>query len=212
MPGVLTLFGLILLYAPVQIFFDERVFSLGDLGVFLILAYVAGHVIQTAGNLLEGLFWKIRGGWPTDWVRSGQHKLLTSEQTRQLEANVNAELAPDNQIQVNQLDSKDWFSLTRQIYAKVNEAGRSERVDIFNGNYGLFRGIASSATILFVLGLINWVNWQFLLALLLMAAAALYRMHRFGRYYAREMFVEFINTKTESGNGDGPQQPTGSTQ
>jgi hypothetical protein len=39
--------------------------SLGDLGLVLILAFIAGHFVQAGGNVWESVIWKILGGWPT---------------------------------------------------------------------------------------------------------------------------------------------------
>lgn len=40
--------------------------TVGGFGVALLLAYVAGHLLQAFGNLLEAAWWKLVGGWPSD--------------------------------------------------------------------------------------------------------------------------------------------------
>ncbi|MEL4895403.1 hypothetical protein [Crocosphaera sp. Alani8] len=68
------------------------------------------------------------------------------------------------------------------------------RFDIFNGNYGLFRGIASAFIVSFILFLIEngFNNWKILLLLLLGILMSLLRMYRFGQLYAKELFFQFI--------------------
>jgi hypothetical protein len=92
------------------------------------------------------------------------------------------------------MSKRDWYSITRQVYAEVAARSSNSRVDIFNGNYGLTRGIASALLIGLVLLLIvhGFTYWQIILALLVGIGVALYRMHRFGILYARELFVQFL--------------------
>src|SRR5262249_34772860 len=54
--------GAVLLYAVSRIcpeaapFIEAKGFTLGDLGLFIMLAYVAGHLVQAFGNLIERAF------------------------------------------------------------------------------------------------------------------------------------------------------------
>jgi hypothetical protein len=54
-PGGTILFGLALIFPELKAVFFEQGFSLGDLGLFVILAFVAGHLIQAVGNALVRL-------------------------------------------------------------------------------------------------------------------------------------------------------------
>ena len=90
-------------------------------------------------------------------------------------------------------DKGQWYSITRQVYAAVSAAGRATRVDIFNGNYGLCRGIAAGFLALLVWSVIvNWRLWQVEVGLVILISLAIYRMHRFGVRYARELFVRYL--------------------
>src|SRR5438876_12294893 len=98
---------------------------------------------------------------PTDWVRTRTRPLLAKEQIQALQAKLSTELNVKTTIDTAHLSSGAWYSITRQIYAAVAAQSRNSRVDIFNGNYGLNRGIASALLIglillLFVHGLIYW--------------------------------------------------------
>ena len=66
MPGSVLLFGMALLFPDLKSLFFAQGFSLGELGLFLVLSYVTGHLIQAIGNLLEFIVWKGFGGMPTD--------------------------------------------------------------------------------------------------------------------------------------------------
>jgi len=95
------------------------------------------------------------------------------------------------------IDSGQWYSITRQVYGFVSAAGRAQRIDIFNGNYGLCRGVAAALLVsLAIVSVKDWANWRAELLLLGLAALAIYRMHRFGVRYGRELFVQFIQAST----------------
>jgi hypothetical protein len=82
------------------------------------------------------------------------------------------------------------------MYAAIAGSGQSsaERINIFNGNYGLHRGLAAALLmalgIVVVQGVASWWNIGLLLAA---TGLCLARMDRFGCHYARELFVQFLN-------------------
>ena len=91
----------------------------------------------------------------------------------------------------------EWFVVTRRMYAIVSHAGRSGRIDIFNGNYGMFRGIAAAMLVLIAASLVE-VGWEHPRRYAIFGGAlilALLRMHRFGVHYARELFVQLLTTE-----------------
>jgi uncharacterized membrane protein len=69
--------------------------------------------------------------------------------------------------------------------------GHLGRIDTFNGNYGLNRGLASATAILAVVSATQ-SSWWIALALLAISGVFLYRAYRFGVYYARELFMQFL--------------------
>ena len=59
----------------------------------------------------------------------------------------------DGSFKSEAVDRRQWYSVTRQICAAVSGAGRGSRIDVFNGHYGLCRGMASGLVVLLILGL-----------------------------------------------------------
>lgn len=197
-PGAIALVGISMLFPSAQRLFGPEAISVAGLGLFLMLAYAAGHLVQAVGNLLESAWWKLCGGMPTDWVTKPDQELLATAQIRMLERRMQA-LTGTTQSVVG-TERKDWYPLVRQIYAAVSAAGRAGRVDTFNGSYGLNRGIASAlivvgAALLFLKG---FGEWRVALLIVAGVAVAIYRMHRFGRHYARELFVQFLALPSRS--------------
>lgn len=192
-PGVAILTGTLLLFPGVFRPDFIKDVSVGGLGLFVVLSYVLGHLVQAIGNIVEAVWWKLWGGMPTDWVRTKSERLLAPSQVALLGKLVHDRLGLE-EIEIAKCTKVQWYLLTRQIYAEVSGAGRASRIDIFNGNYGLNRGIgASLLVVLFVAVFKSPTNWEFVGGTGIATALALYRMHRFARHYAIELFVQFLS-------------------
>jgi hypothetical protein len=153
-----------------------------------LLAYAAGHLVAAFGNAIENALWWFHGGMPSDWVTKSNPNILSAQQIehlkRQIQIRFGIELARD-------VDRKSWASVTRQIYADVMKHGNPQRIDTFNGNYGLNRGLCASTFALSIVALIE-KNWWYAIGLLGVSAIYLYRARRFGIHYARELYVQFL--------------------
>lgn len=176
--------------------------SVGGLGIFIVLAYAVGHLVQAIGNLIEAVWWKYWGGMPTNWLRTKPARLLAEQQISLLQERLRKQPGLAS-FEITSSSLSDWHAITRQIYAAVAGAGRASRVDTFNGNYGLNRGLA--AGLLAVLALLptqTSMDWRLVVCVLVGAALALYRMHRFARHYARELFIQFLELPARESNKD----------
>ncbi len=192
-PGTIMLVGLFILYPELSTTIHGQNLSLGAFGLITILAYVLGHITQAIGNVLESIWWKLWSGMPTDWVRSAKHDVLAASQLESLRPRLESRLAIKLPEDLTQLSAAAWYSVTRQVYAAVAAQTRSARIDVFNGNYGLNRGIAAALITIAVQSFILGTgSHQVILLMLVGAAIALYRMHRFAVHYARELFIQFL--------------------
>jgi hypothetical protein len=197
-PGTVVVIGGVFLFYPdqQQLLVSISGVSLGSLGVGLILAYVAGQLLQAVGNAVETVWWWLWGGMPTDWVRTGRHELVADPQVAQVHRSVRLMLDAQG-LDVSSLNKSQWYSVIRQVYAAVSSGGRAARVDIFNGNYGLCRGIAAGFLVLLAWAVfVDWRAWKIELVLVIVVAIAIYRMHRFGVHYGRELVVQFLQLST----------------
>lgn len=188
-PGSVFLFGLALLFPNLKSLFFDQGFSVGDLGLFLVLSFVAGHLIQAAGNLVEGAIWKPFGGMPTDWLIKNPQRLLHDAQVERLRQAVKSDFDCD----LKQLSPAQWASIVREIYAAVQARGETTRIDSFNRTYGLMRGVAATLGVLAVIALVvTWPAWKPTVLTALAALIAGYRMVRFGKRYGRELIVGYL--------------------
>lgn len=200
-PGVVVLLAAGLIWPDYLGSVQKLDVTLGGFGLALLLAYVAGHLLQAVGNLLEAVFWKVLGGWPSDWPRTGKGNLISQPQIAKLQEHVRTCLGYDDFSFGPELTAKAWHPVFRQIYAAVRAAGRDDRAHTFNGNYGMFRGIAAAALVSTSAILVTqgWHSWPLCLSFLVAAALAILRMHRFAKHYVRETLVQFISLPQKSG-------------
>ena len=134
-PGSVLLFGLLFFFPSLKELLAKDGVSVGQLGIFVLLSYAAGHLIAALGNIAENLLWRPLGGFPSDWVVHEKTSLLSDEQRERLPKKIQAQLGIA--IKVMGMDRKKWFPISRQIYADVERNGKRERIETFNGNYGL---------------------------------------------------------------------------
>jgi hypothetical protein len=198
-PGAVFLFGLLWLAPNSEHFGVTGAVTVGGLGLFLILAYALGHAIAAVGNILERVFWSAFGGMPTDWVTHDPPKLLTPEQIDQLllRASERFDVAWPP---LRGLPKARWSRLYGQLYRDVL-ANMPGRVETFNGNYGLNRGLASAAFALVPMALLvrpgaNGVAIGSFIAVV--GLVYLYRMYRFGVHFANEVFFGFLAPRAAS--------------
>lgn len=190
-PGAIVVAALLVEWPQAQSALGIKEFSLGDLGIFVIFAFALGHIVQALGNAIEWALYFPFGGKPTDWVKKPGQKLIAPQQRARLIEAVARDQGID--IPLDTIDGSAWYSMVREIFAKVSAEGRNGRIDAFNRNYGLLRGIAAALLVTLVWFLatrgieLRWTLMTFALLVL-----ALYRMYHFGVLYAREVFVQYL--------------------
>jgi hypothetical protein len=173
--------------------------SIGDFGLFVLLAFVLGHLVQAVGNLIELALWG-RSGLPTNLVRSDGQTLLSPAQCATLAARVTA--MEGEAVDLATVARPAWRAITTRAYARVRAAGRAVRIDIANRTYGLCRGLVAALLLALLWCLYAHRDQPGLnVALALTIAAAAWRMRRAGHHYARALFLEFIDLDGGGQNG-----------
>jgi hypothetical protein len=174
--------------------------SLGGLGMFVVLAYATGHVLEGCAIPIDWLMWQLYGGRPTYWIISG-HTLLTDEQRTKLlnAANNRFDLHLEPNSFGGTVGKKKWDAVVRQIRAAVVANGRSGLVDKLHGNYGLTRGLAAASIILLIMAVVIGIakgckfDWPAMIVFFVSLNASLVRMWQSHRFHAMELYVEFLN-------------------
>jgi hypothetical protein len=188
-PGAVFLFGLMFFFPPLRDLLAKDGVSVGQLGIFVLLSYATGHLIAAVGNAGEMLLWRQAGGMPTDWVTKPETRLISPQQREQVEAKVRSRLGPAIE-RLSGMDPQIWFPISRQLYSDVARHGKPDRIDTFNGNYGLNRGLAAACLVLACVA----AAYNFAAAglLLLLSIIYGYRAYRFGVHYGRELYMQFL--------------------
>jgi hypothetical protein len=179
----------ILLYATqiiIEIVYQKQIVDFGKLGesiIFVIICYGVGHTLQSLGNIVENAVWFLYGSKPTGWLtkknRFGK-TLFENPLNQRIEEKVKHKFGDD---------IKDYGSLT---YNLLFQNGKTSRIDIFNGNYSLFRGLAISFLLITVMcG--YFFDWKITGIAIIPFILSLMRMVRFAKYYATETFRTFYN-------------------
>src|SRR5260370_28176325 len=91
-PGAVLLFGLLFFVPSLKDVLAKDGVSLGQLGVFVLLSYAAGHLIAALGNVGESVLWKWAGGMPSNWIVKEKTTLLSDEQRARLPEKIKARL------------------------------------------------------------------------------------------------------------------------
>jgi hypothetical protein len=197
-PGAVALMAVVWLFPESRTVFSKEGVTLGELGLFIIIAYAAGQLVQAIGNYLEWFWWKPRGGMPSGRVLSGN--LLSTEQHQRLLIALEPGLGGADPSKLAEAQRR---AIVREIYAEVLAAGKAARIDTFSGNYGLMRGLAAAFVLIFVLAILAGKGAVVLGALVVLFLLALHRMHRYSQHYATELFIQFLALRGKK------EQPTG---
>jgi len=199
MPGSVFLFGMMFYLPGLHDVFSKDGVSIGGLGIFVIISYAVGHLLAAIGNLIESLYWRLKGGMPSNWIIGTAPRLLSPAQIAKVEALTASRLGLKHPPLAD-MKTTTWHPIFRQIYSDVEKNGKPKRGDTFNGIYGLNRGLCAAAFVL-AFGILFQAPAQWGISLGIIAAGLvyLYRMQRFGVHYAREIYNQFLLLPPEGG-------------
>jgi hypothetical protein len=192
-PGTVIIVAAVWLFPESRALFSKEGVTLGELGLFVIVAYAAGQLVQAIGNYLEWIWWKPWGGMPSVRVFCG--KYLSADQRKRLLDALGPVLGDADPCRLPQ---SERLAIVREIYSEVAAAGKAGRVDIFNGNYGLMRGLAAALVVTFILAIVAAKSLTILCVVAVLLLLALHRMNRYGRHYATELFVQYLAIRAKT--------------
>lgn len=194
-PGVILTYGFVLFYPSVKLITIDSQLSVGSLGLYTIVSYTAGQIIQSVGNFLTTLYW-LKRGRPTDWIFEKNNNLLSDHQKNRLIYKLVAKKLVSKNTDFKKMKQNEWSNIVRQIISIISNNDNSpKRLEIFNSNYGLWKGLTTSLLFLCIMSFIRYgiSNLLVSISLIIITILSVIRMRRFGIYYAKELFYIFIN-------------------
>ena len=76
--------------------------------------------------------------------------------------------------------------------------GRADRVDKFNGIYGMLRGLSAALFLLSAAAVVVDIDWKYCALLTFAAVVSLITMHRFGWLYGLELAVSYLAMRPDT--------------
>lgn len=152
-PGAVLLFLLYwFLGGFVDISYRFEITSWGTLAVSLILSYILGHLVQALGNFLEPIYEKRWGGKYSDQLLRSDNIYFAPQFKAKLLRTIEAVFfltlprspANDDEKTAQKQIHEQAFHLCHALILQEHAAQQS---DIFQGLYGLYRGLLSVGVI-----------------------------------------------------------------
>src|SRR5258708_14984207 len=190
-PGATLVFGLLFFLPEFRALFFSDGVSIGGLGLFLLISYAAGPLAAALGSILEIVVWLGRAR-PSEWVVRENSPLLSPEQTDSLEQLIRQRLRLDIGT-VRGMSPRQWLPISRQIYADVMSHGKPARIDRFDANYTLNRGLAAAVLALVLISLaFSETDWRGTPRLFPIAPIYTYRIFRFVVSYPNDLYSPLL--------------------
>lgn len=189
LPGSAVLFAAMVAEPEFRGLFGKGGLDVAGLGLFLIMSFVTGHIVQSFGNLIEYALKRVPGGNPADTLLSKMQEIIAPEQRAKLAEKLKA----DTGAELDGMDSASWVAIRRQMYASLPKGTARERLESFNRTYGMLRGM--SAALLIIAAAIMVLRpsaWAFAAVAAACSAAMAVRMVRFSATYMRELTVQYL--------------------
>lgn len=206
-PGAVVTVGVMTIFPESIMVLAKENLSAGELGFVVLISYVIGNLVAALGNFLERWYWWFCGGWPTDRAHQIHGKILEVREIECLQEKLRSQRMIGKSEKVKDLAGKDWWAITRRIYVGLAAKGAARRVDIFNAQYGMNRGIAAGFVVLIILLLFeSGIHcWRIQSVLVACTVLSFYRMERFACHYTAELLRSYLN---EGDLGNNPTSPT----
>jgi hypothetical protein len=206
-PGTVIVVGAGLLYPQVAGTLIHGNLSGGELGLVILLAYIVGNIVAGVSNMLEWPYWAFFGGPHTVRAQKSDGKILSASEYKRLQAKLHETGMLDNSKAIGNLSAKEWWDTTRQIHAFLAGRKLTNRVELFNAQFGMNRGIATAFLIILATTIVRFGTrpWKVELLLAASAAVSLYQMHKFSRHYAQNLFRAFLTAPEKAPNAVAPE-------
>jgi hypothetical protein len=141
-PGAVLALGVPVFLPDLRSFFEQGDISIGGLGIFVLVAYVAGHGYRSIRQCDRICVVAGAGRYAVELGHWWSPHLLQRKQRQRLQPQIGVRLGIGG-IDLAKITQKEWTPIFQQVYRDVL-ANNPGRVEVFNGNYGLNRGLGAA--------------------------------------------------------------------
>jgi hypothetical protein len=193
-PGAIVVVGISILDPSIGGFLIHNDLTGGELGLVVLLSYVVGNVVAGLSNIIERPYWALIGGIHTARAQKNDGKIISFDEFEQLQRKLKAVGIMNEGEAIQQLEGERWWGVTRQIDSFLEGRKLTERVQLFNAQFGMNRGVAVAFLIILAMTIMNFGTrqWKIELLLAVCSAVSIYRMHTFSLHYAQRLFRTFL--------------------
>jgi hypothetical protein len=206
-PGILFLWAISIFVSPIEIHFTG---GLAETSVLLALGYVTGLILQgISQGLTEKILLKAWGGFPSArWLLPDDNKFSIEYKSKIKEIVRVKYSVKDDDDQPKKEQLKKNQEIFYICYNAVDKEQLSERPQIFNAHYGLFRCLLTTFTLLFLfdLGVLLFAKPQkksaicgVLVFTIVGAVVSYFRTKKRGEDFAKSIYDLFLVQYSEQG-------------
>lgn len=189
-PGSVLVFVLTLLSPDVRSVVAGGGLDLGGFGVFLLLSFVAGYLVQALGNGLERVE-SVLGVDVSGQMLRGREIVSHSQRLR-----LEACLREDGHTGAGTMTPAGWSATRAEMAAAVRRSGAAHRLDTFLRMYGLGRGLTAAFLLSLPVTLLfprdGEIRLRYLAVLSVCALLAYLRTRQFSVHYVRELVIAYV--------------------
>lgn len=191
-PGIFLISFIVALTFPLSAITLDSV----SITLLLIVAYVVGQILQGLGSILEMVYYRKGGRYPSVLYLKEEDKWFSKEFGSKLKEEISKKfgMSSDSRLQ-------EMFDLCYRYVIQKGIGGRAEK---FLSIHGFYRGMTVAASIAFISSLINiyfYYSTQNLLIAIAMLFSILiffYQYTRFSRRFVHEVYSQFyVHVTTE---------------
>ena len=141
-PGSIMVVGIVALFPEALGLVKHDEFTAGEFGLVVLLSYAAGNLVAGLGNLLQIPYRWIKVHSPSANFRKDGRDLLSKRQLNRMQTKLRIAGMLDPAEELASVSEEDWQTLSREVYAFLGARKMTARIDTFNAEYGMNRGVA----------------------------------------------------------------------
>jgi hypothetical protein len=171
-PGAVLLLCLMYVFPELREQFGQTKLEISEIGIFLIVAFVAGQLLHQIAHVTDGGILNRRYASETFFSKSQKLQLVSLEDRNRILQVVNKNFgiaqvckAGFDPITDGGDDKRIWSDVIKRMYIDIRDKKLNDRIDIFNRGEGLMLALGTAfcllillCIVLIILSCIDWLR------------------------------------------------------